>query len=831
MGSAARRIGLIFALFSLYAASVISARSDNVKGVVYDARSFIINGKRELLFSGSIHYPRSTPEMWPNIIASAKAGGLNVIQTYVFWNGHEPIQGQYNFEGRYDLVKFIKLIQQMRMYVTLRIGPFIQAEWNHGGLPVWLRDVENITFRTNNPPFKYYMAKFVRKIVDMMKEEKLFASQGGPIILAQIENEYDMVQAAFKEGGKKYIRWASNLALSSGAGVPWMMCKQQDAPGPINACNGRNCGDTWIGPNHPTKPLVWSENWTAQYRVFGDPPSQRTVEDLSYSVARFFSKNGTLVNYYMYHGGTNFGRTGSAFVATRYYDEAPLDEYGLPKQPKWGHLKDLHQALKLSRKAMLWGTYSFLSLGKGFEARVYEIPNKKVCAAFLTNTHATIDTTVKFRGVDYFLPHRSISILPDCRTVVFNTQRINAQHNSRSFTPVEEVRKKRKWKMYKDYLPRYQDQGIVRNYEPLELMNMTKDTTDYLWYTTSFHIEEEDFPRRHDIRPVLQVASLGHVVHAFINGKYIGNAHGSKIEKSFVFQKPMKLHSGINHITILALTVGFPDSGPYLEHRMAGIHSVAIQGLNTGTLDLTSNGWGHQVGLLGEKLQIYSQEGSSKVQWTQPVGNTALVWYKRYFSTPLGNDPVVLDMKTMAKGLAWVNGECIGRYWVSNTSPLGTATQTLYHVPREFMKPNGNLLVVFEESGGNPDGIQIFTVKRDEICTYVSEYHPAVIRSWSRRKGKLLSIAEDVKPEAQLSCPNQKIIQSITFASFGNPTGVCGNFTVGNCHAPQTQSIVEKTCLGRTSCVISVKGEDYQADEDCPGTTDTLAVQVLCTLK
>lgn len=70
------------------------------------------------------------------------------------------------------------------------------------------------------------------------------------------------------------------------------------------------------------------------------------------------------------------------------------------------------------------------------------------------------------------------------------------------------------------------------------------------------------------------------------------------------------------------------DGGPYLEHRMAGVHTVAIQGLNTGTLDLANNGWGHQVGLLGEKLQIYSEQGYSTVQWTQPVGNTPIAWYK-----------------------------------------------------------------------------------------------------------------------------------------------------------------------------------------------------------
>ncbi|CAI0557697.1 unnamed protein product [Linum tenue] len=66
-------------------------------GVTYDARSLIINGKRELLFSGSIHYPRSTADMWPKLLEDAKRGGINVIQTYVFWNIHEPEEGKVMF--------------------------------------------------------------------------------------------------------------------------------------------------------------------------------------------------------------------------------------------------------------------------------------------------------------------------------------------------------------------------------------------------------------------------------------------------------------------------------------------------------------------------------------------------------------------------------------------------------------------------------------------------------------------------------------------------------------------------------------------------------------
>ncbi|XP_010941318.1 beta-galactosidase 11 [Elaeis guineensis] len=831
--SVVRFVGIACLLFALSATAAPPRRprKAGVSGVSYDGRSIMINGRRELFFSGSIHYPRSTPEMWPDLIQKAKRGGLNVIQTYVFWNVHEPVQGHFNFTGRYDLVRFIKLIHKHKMYVTLRLGPFIQAEWNHGGFPYWLKEIPGIVFRTDNEPFKYHMQNFVTKIMDMMKSEKLFFPQGGPIILAQIENEYNMVEAAYREDGLKYVQWAANLALGFNAGIPWVMCKQKNAPGPvINACNGRNCGDTFTGPNSPTKPSIWTENWTAQYRVFGDPPSQRSAEDIAYSVARFFSNNGALVNYYMYHGGTNFGREGASYVMTRYYDEAPLDEYGLPKEPKYGHLRDLHQALKLSRKGLLWGVPSVQPLGPGCEARLYESPDSKVCVAFLTNTNPRTDATVNFRGVNYFLPRRSISILPDCKTVIFNTQRVNAQHNSRTFHAAGETNKNDKWHMFQERIPKFRNTRIISS-KPLELYNMTKDTTDYMWYTTRFRLEDEDLPMRPDIRPVLLVSSLGHAMHAFVNGIYIGSGNGAKLEKSFVFQKPMELKRGVNHISILGLTIGFPDNGAYLEHRLAGIHTAAIQGLNTGTLDLSQNKWGHEVGMKGEKLGIFTEEGSKKVQWTEAKNDKPVTWYKRYFDMPRGNDPVALDMTTMGKGLAWVNGNCIGRYWVSYLSPLGKPSQSVYHIPREWLKPKDNLLVIFEEHGGKPEGILIVTVKRDNICTVVTEFHPPTIKSFSREDNEIKTLVQDVKPRAYLKCDDNKVIRSIAFASFGNPTGACGNFTVGTCHSPQAASVVEKACLEKNSCVLPVSAQAYGADPACPGTTSTLVVQAKCARK
>ncbi|KAJ3687354.1 hypothetical protein LUZ61_016518 [Rhynchospora tenuis] len=690
----------------------------------------------------------------------------------VFWNAHEPRPRQYNFEGRYDLVRFIKLIQEHKMYATLRIGPFIQAEWNHGGLPYWLREVSNITFRTDNDPFKYYMRRFVTLIVKIMKKKKLFASQGGPIILSQIENEYMTVEPAFGEAGERYIQWAAKMALGLKTGVPWIMCKQVDAPGPvIPTCNGLNCGDTYDGPKGGNKPFLWTENWTARFRIFGDAPSQRPVDDLAFSVARFFSKGGTLANYYMYHGGTNFGRTGASFVLTQYYDEAPLDEYGLKREPNWGHLRYLHYALRLCQMELLWGSPSVQNLGENLEARIYEIKESNTCVAFLANLEKKIDATVKFRGLNYFLQRHSISILPDCKNVVFNTRRVNAQQSARSYHTANETYSNNNWQMYQEMVPNLEYTSVHAN-ELLDLYNMTKDTTDYLWYTTRFTLEGEKWA-------VLDISSLGHALHAFINGIYIGSGHGSKMEKGFEFEKAMQLIPGVNHISLLGLLTGLPDSGAYLERRNAGIHKMSIRGFKSGVLmDLSSNDWGYEVGLDGEKKGIYTENGRNYVKWTRAMSGLPVTWYKRYFDAPKGNDPIALDLSAMGKGLAWVNGECIGRYWVSYLSPLGEPSQSLYHVPRAFIKPTENLLVLFEEHGGDPQNIIISTVERNDICTFVS---------W-----QLDHTVKDVKPRALLTCPKEMIIEKIVFASFGNPVGFCGNFTIGSCHASYAETVAKK---------------------------------------
>ncbi|KAK3003041.1 hypothetical protein RJ639_018797 [Escallonia herrerae] len=716
--------------FFLFTVLFICVSSATVTATVsYDDKAIVINGNRRLLISGSIHYPRSTPEMWPDLIQKAKDGGLDVIQTYVFWNGHEPSPGKYYFEGRYDLVRFIKLVQQAGLYVHLRIGPYICAEWNFGGFPVWLKYVPGIEFRTDNGPFKAAMEAFTTKIVDMMKSEKLFEPQGGPIIMSQIENEYGPIEWEIGAPGKAYTKWAAQMAVNQDTGVPWIMCRHGTAPDPvIDTCNGFYCEG--FTPNKPYKPKMFTELWTGWYTNFGGTVPNRPAEDLAYAVARFVQNNGTFFNYYMYHGGTNFGRTASGlFVATSYDYDAPLDEYGLLREPKWGHLRDLHKAIKLCEPALVFSNPIVTSPGKNLEIHVFKY-KAGGCAAFLSNFDPLYSAKITFQNTQYDLPPWSISILPDCKNEVFNTARVTSQTSKIKMIPVGSF----PWQSYNEQTPTSDDSDTVAMEGLYEQLNITRDASDYLWYLTDVIIAPDEGFLRNGQSPLLTVMSAGHTLQVFINGQLSGTVYGGLENPKLTYHENVKLKAGINKISLLSSAVGLPNGGLHFERYNTGVLGpVSLSGLNEGTRDLTKQKWSYKVGFKGESLNLHTLDGSSSVEWLEGslvAQKQPLTWYKATFNAPTGNEPLALDMSSMGKGQIWINGEGIGRHWpgyiahgdcgachysgifkeTKCQSGCGEPSQRWYHVPRSWLKPTGNFLVVFEEWGGNPAGISL--VKR-----------------------------------------------------------------------------------------------------------------------
>ncbi|XP_062166454.1 beta-galactosidase 15-like [Alnus glutinosa] len=819
--------------------------------VSHDGRAITIDGERRILLSGSIHYPRSTPGMWPSLIKKAKEGGINTIETYVFWNAHEAQRRQYDFKGNLDLVRFLKTIQDEGLYAVLRIGPYVCAEWNYGGFPVWLHNIPGIKFRTKNDVFMNEMSNFTTVIVDMMKHENLFASQGGPIIISQIENEYGNVIGSYGNDGKEYVQWCASLAESYQIGVPWVMCQESDAPSPmINTCNGWYCDQ--FTPNNPNSPKMWTENWTGWYKGWGLQDPHRTAEDLSFAVARFFQYGGTFQNYYMYHGGTNFGRTsGGPYITTSYDYDAPLDEYGNLNQPKWGHLKQLHLLLRSMEKVLTHGSVRSIEYGNMMTATIYSYDGKSSC--FFGNANSKDDATINFENTMYTVPAWSVTILPDCFTEVYNTAKVNSQTSvmvkKENAADDFEEPYTLKWQWRGEGFEHSNKNGIVEDSlmtaeQLLDQKAVSNDTSDYLWYITSFHVNNTDPILGKET--TLQVNTAGHVIHAFVNGRHVGSQYAQNGKYSFTFESKIKLNVGRNEIALLSVTVGLPNyganfdlvqtgiSGPVnvvgrerldeVAQKLGGDQKYIIQEV---TKELAFNKWTYKIGLRGERQQLHDPMLSHKWRWfgNNLPTNKMFVWYKTTFKAPIGSDPVVVDLMGLGKGHAWVNGQSIGRYWLSylanedGCSPTcdyrgtysnskcltncGKPSQRWYHVPRDFLKNDDNTLVVFEEFGGNPWNVKFQTVTVGTACANAYE-------------GTTL----------ELSCQGGSVISQIKFASFGSPKGACGSFSAGQCESSSALSAIQKACIGKESCSIDVS-ESHLGPTGCKD-TNRLAVEIIC---
>ncbi|XP_043690636.1 beta-galactosidase 15 [Telopea speciosissima] len=821
-------------LFSVMCLGFVSCFSALATNVSYDGRAIKINGERRVFLSGSIHYPRSTEEMWPELIRKAKEGGLDTIETYVFWNIHEPIRRQYDFTGNKDIIRFLKTVQDAGLYAVLRIGPYVCAEWNYGGFPVWLHNMPGIELRTMNTVYTNEMQNFTTLIVDMVKKEKLFASQGGPVIIAQIENEYGNMISNYGDAGKQYLNWCANMAESLNIGVPWIMCQQSDAPPPmINTCNGWYCDD--FTPTNPNTPKMWTENWTGWFKNWGGKDPHRTAEDLSYSVARFFQTGGTFQNYYMYHGGTNFGRVaGGPYITTTYDYDAPLDEFGNLNQPKWGHLKELHLLLKSMEKVLTYGDVNTIVFGNSVNATVYNTSETSSC--FIGNANQTSDATITFQGTQYTIPAWSVSILPDCKKEVYNTAKVNVQTSIMVKKPngAEDEPSSLSWEWRPEDVrdTTLQGKGTFAVNQLLEQKQATNDATDYLWYMTTVNIDKQD--PIFGLDTTLKVNTTGHVLHAFVNGKHVGSQWAKIGGSNFVFEQKVKVNSGKNLIVLLSATVGLKNYGPFFDTAPTGILGAVelvakIQNDETIIKNLSSYKWTYKVGLNGEERQLYDVQSHKKWYTEDLPINRMMTWYKTSFKAPLGTEPVVVDLQGLGKGHAWVNGQSIGRYWPSFLADedgcsidsqcdyrgpysdskcvtnCGKPSQRYYHVPRSFLHDDENTLVLFDEIGGNPSFINFKTITVGSACGNVHE-------------GKTL----------ELSCQGGRTISEIRFASFGDAQGTCGAFEKGTCEASIALSVIKQACVGKESCTIDASEANLGSSNCGSGITKRLAVEAIC---
>ncbi|ANY66285.1 beta-galactosidase [Paenibacillus sp. BIHB 4019] len=271
---------------------------------------FFYDEKPIQLLSGALHYFRIVPEYWSDRLQKLKACGFNTVETYVPWNFHEPKPGKFRFDGMADLERFIQTAGEMGLLVIVRASPFICAEWEFGGLPAWLLADDEVKLRCYNEKFLERVDAYYDVLLP--KLQPLLCTNGGPIIALQIENEYGSYgnDASYLEYLRQaMVRRGMNVLLFTSDGPTDSMLQGGSVPGQLSSVNfgsGVKGAFSKLREYQADQPVMCMEYWIGWFDHWGEQHHTRDAGDVASVFEEMLEEKGS-VNFYMFHGGTNFG--------------------------------------------------------------------------------------------------------------------------------------------------------------------------------------------------------------------------------------------------------------------------------------------------------------------------------------------------------------------------------------------------------------------------------------------------------------------------------------------------------------------------------------------
>ncbi|MES3714476.1 beta-galactosidase family protein [Staphylococcus ureilyticus] len=320
------------------------------------SETFYLDKQPVQILSGAIHYFRIPSDDWYHSLYNLKALGFNTVETYIPWNFHEVIESKYDFTGNKDVKRFIKIAEELGLYVIVRPSPYICAEWEFGGLPAWLLNYRHMRIRSSDEEFIKKVANYYEELFKILTPLQI--DKNGPIIMMQIENEY----GSYGED-KEYLSKLKKLMINYGVTVPlftsdgaWNQCLRAGnminqnvlVTGNFGSRTNENFNNLKIFHNEYSKkwPLMCMEFWDGWFNRWGDNIIKRDSDDLVNEVKDAINQGH--INLYMFHGGTNFefwngcsarGNTDLPQITSYDYD-APLDEAGNPRK-KYFRLQEM----------------------------------------------------------------------------------------------------------------------------------------------------------------------------------------------------------------------------------------------------------------------------------------------------------------------------------------------------------------------------------------------------------------------------------------------------------------------------------------------------------
>lgn len=583
--------------FNLFAATWASSFS-------YTNTTFLLNGEPYRILGGQMDPQRIPYQLWRDRLSKARAMGLNTIFSYVFWDQVEPTQGEWNWQGNNDIAQYFEIAQEEGLNIVLRPGPYVCGEHEWGGFPAWLSMVSGMTVRTDNGPFLAASQSYIDHLGQQL--EAHLVTNGGPILMVQIENEYgsygsdhtyigalrDMIHEAFP-GIPLYTTDGSAQYMLEGGPIPNALAETDGDPRAGFAARDRYVTNpSSLGPQLDGEYYItWLDQWgsTNSYSTYSG--NNGSIQAIQNDLEWILNNNGSF-SIYMFHGGTNWGFQngadwGSALepVITSYDYGAPLDESG--------RTNDIYAALRKTLSSWLGS--------KDLPNTVSEDPLVEIPSFPVHPTTALFD----FLGKPTEKPY-----------------------------PVN-----------------------------MEALGQAYGFTLYRHVSTSSisgTVQPGDAPRDR--------------VLVYVNEKRVGVIDS-------IYQTPNTVNVTLQPHDVLDLLVenmGRVNYGPRIPDQRKGIVGNVTVGGNV----LTD--W-EMYPLPLDELSLYENQGR---RLPQPTENASPVFYTGTFDVPTVGD-TFLSLPGWVKGVVWVNGVKLGRYWTIGPQ------QTLY-LPGCYQQKGANQVTVLE---------------------------------------------------------------------------------------------------------------------------------------
>ncbi|QMV19423.1 beta-galactosidase [Granulicella sp. 5B5] len=593
----------VAALAGVLALGVVAQTPLQVKGDRFELR-----GKPFQILSGEVEYARIPRADWADRLRKVHAMGLNTITVYVFWNLHEPKPGVFDFSGQNDVAAFLRAAQAEGLYVVLRPGPYVCAEWDLGGYPAWLLKDHTMVLRSMQPQ---YLAAVRTWMMRLGKElSPLQASRGGPIIAVQVENEYGSFQVP--DDGGAYMRTMEQMVRDAGFGESLLYTADgpeelpkgslPDLPAGIDFGTGDAAqGIAVFKKYRPNAPVYVAEYWDGWFDHWG---SKHEVTDAAKQEAelRDVIAKGYSISLYMIHGGTSFGwMNGANWDRNKYEPDVSSYDYDAPIDEA-GRLRPKYYAMR------------------------------KIIAEA---THVTPP------AVPELVP---MMTLPEMR-----------------LTETRPLWEK---------LPK-----AIEAEAPLAMEDVDQ-AYGYMLYRTRL---------KSDVRgAVLHISELHSYARVYLDGELAGVIDRRLGETDL----PLTAHAG-QRLDLLVENTGRINFSVKLRGERAGILGDVVLG------GVTLHGW-QMVPLPLEEPPV---DGYSAKTCSGPC------FYRGTFTVSSPGD-TFLNTERLGKGVVWVNGHLLGRFW--NVGPMGSL-----YVPGVWLHAGSNAVTVFDLNGGAAE------IRGDDHPTYL----------------------------------------------------------------------------------------------------------------